>query len=184
MDKDVVSAVLNHAQIFNAIGFFADVIVVIWVACLLYSTPILFVVFLLSVMANTLLNKTLKHWIHQKRPNDPLRFLASERFAGKAAYGMPSGHSQLTFFTMTFYSLVSHPPSTSVVLSLLFISLLSCYERWAFRNHTITQLVGGAIVGVILALLVSFVIKKEVSKPSGQITTQAFHSRRSVSVVC
>jgi len=166
MDKDFVTAVLNHAQIINAIGFFADTIVVVWVACLLYSTPLLFVVFLISVIVSTVMNKTLKHWLHEARPSHPLRFLARERFSSKKAYGMPSGHSQLTFFSVAFYWLVTDPPSTSVALTLLTISLLSCYERWAFRNHTVMQLVGGAVVGVVLAWFITLYFKKKkVSDP-------------------
>lgn len=63
---------------------------------------------------------------------------------------MPSGHSQLTFFSIVYTYLVTNKfiPWT---LLLLIIGCMTMYERYIFRNHTMLQLVSGAVLGSFIA---------------------------------
>jgi len=146
----------NYSQFLYAIGFFSEIILLIMVACLLYSHPPFFVVYLIASMVSILLNQVIKKWTKDPRPKNPHKFLASEHFLqGKMAYGMPSGHAQSTFFSLVLYYLVVQPAWNSPwLLTGMGICLLCLIERFVFRNHTAAQLVVGAFLGSAIAWIV------------------------------
>jgi len=150
---EVSHAIDNYSQLFYAIGFFSEIILLIMVACLLYSHPPFFVVYLVAMMVSTVINQLLKKWTRDPRPKNPRKFLAAEHFLpGKTAYGMPSGHAQATFFSLVLYALVVRPAWTDPwLLTGGMICGLCLIERYVFRNHTAAQLGVGALLGSALA---------------------------------
>lgn len=157
MKANIKHSVENYLQIFYALGFFSEIILIVWVACLLYDGPF-FVVYLVGVMVSTILNQYIKNSWKDPRPSRPIPFLASEHFTGKKNYGMPSGHAQVVFFSFTFYAWVFYPSWNQPVLwGMASLCILCLWERWQFRNHTWQQLVVGAILGTMIATLVYYI---------------------------
>lgn len=146
----------NYSQFLYAIGFFSEIILLVMVACLLYSHPPFFVVYLAAMMVSTVINQAIKKWTKDPRPKNPHKFLAAEHFLpGKIAYGMPSGHAQATFFSIVLYYLVVRPAwNDPWLLTGVVICGLCLMERFVFRNHTAAQLAVGALLGSSLAWIV------------------------------
>lgn len=140
------SYIHNFEQFLYAIGYFGDFIELILVSLLLFNKTDIFVVFIIGYIVNVLLNTTLKKWIHQKRPSNPIKFLINEHVS---SYGMPSNHSQSIFYCITFLLLSRNKLDVWTLVSLL-ICLLALYERWHFRNHTIEQLMVGMVIGIVI----------------------------------
>jgi len=67
-------------------------------------------------------------------------------------YAFPSGHATIAsaFSTMVFLLFSKNP---KVYVSTFILAILVCYSRLALKVHTISDVVGGAIVGTIISLL-------------------------------
>jgi membrane-associated phospholipid phosphatase len=137
-----------------AIGFFCEIILAILVLFVLWGQWTSIGVYLVGFGINTILNRILKSTFKDPRPDKPVRFLADEDFNHSLQepgnyYGMPSGHSQNAFYSISFlyFSLTKWWPWVAVSLS---ISAFMFFERWAFRNHSIDQLIVGALVGSVI----------------------------------
>ena len=95
---------------------------------------------------NAFLNKLLKNIFKVKRQKQ-------KPFMGhiESSYAMPSGHSQLVTFNTTLMTLIYKN-----IYALLF-SIIICfntfYQRYNYKNHTIPQIIIGALIGIIFALL-------------------------------
>lgn len=99
--------------------------------------------FSVLLFANAVLNKFLKHIIQQPRP----KMYASND------YGMPSGHSQNTWF-MIAYCFSSIKNIYFKVFSLLFGFIVS-FQRIKVKRHTVEQVVVGALIGSMLGYYAS-----------------------------
>jgi membrane-associated phospholipid phosphatase len=85
---------------------------------------------------------------------------------------MPSGHSQTTFFSIAYLYLTIHQ-IYPWVLVLLFLAVAVMFQRVYFHNHTVTQVVVGAVIGSLIAAVVVYArdnVEKYITKSSG-ITT-------------
>lgn len=161
----------NHMNFINATGFFSETVVFIIVVCVLFGIRIqrifpseglygaliqhyYLVVFLFGALVSVILNRSLKEIFKGERPKDPIKFLDSERFSKtNAPYGMPSGHTQFLFFCIAFLFMACTTCGPWIALSFV-IALTAFYERYVFHNHTMPQLLVGAIVGTVLGLSV------------------------------
>ena len=112
-------------------------------------------------IGNTILNKVLKIIIKQKRPGDGLKIM-NEEYSGVEIYGMPSGHAQSSFFSISFLYLVKGSPSWLIVG--LFISALTIYQRWKYRQHTVEQLFAGSVIGIGFSYISYYVTKQWLSE--------------------
>lgn len=116
----------------------------------------LFATYILGVI---LLTKLLKGWIRDPRPygyNHPINneWMHDFDYSGSEIYGMPSGHSATIFFSLVYLYLYSPKPMKTTYMILGgFISILTLYQRYHYRKHTIVQLVVGAILGCLLAYI-------------------------------
>lgn len=104
-------------------------------------------VYALFFVANSVLNEGLKYLLHESRPprgktimNEPTD-----------PYGMPSGHAQSVFFSLAFLWLV-RSPLPFIVLA-LGVALLTVYQRWKYRQHTLAQLGAGSFLGILWAFV-------------------------------
>lgn len=134
-----------------SIGYFSEFTTFIITSCLIFRQHIYFIFYVIMVLLSKLINQILKKIIKDPRPNKPIKFLESEKFGGKN-FGMPSGHSQFVFFT-TVYNYLVIKQFIPWTLLLLVIGLITIYERYIFKNHTLSQLIVGAFVGGLLAYL-------------------------------
>jgi membrane-associated phospholipid phosphatase len=110
----------------------------------------------------------LKQVFREPRPPNPLPFVDSNDLIGNNYYGLPSGHAQSVFFSLTFLYQVMKPGSNSDTIFTLYImsciTVLTLYQRWKYRRHTIKQLIVGAIVGALFAWTLVFITKTYLHK--------------------
>jgi len=139
-----------------ALGFFSEFLLFLMVPVLVGKTNLVYVLFyLVSLLFSSSLNIFLKNTIKQDRPADPKKFLYSEHFSKKKNiqfYGMPSGHSQAVFFSITYLFFTLCHLNLYLVLFCLFVAVMMVIERYLFHNHTLPQLFVGAIVGTLIGL--------------------------------
>jgi len=149
--------VAKFTEFFNSLGFFGELILLCVVSFVLYSNIADLLVFYIGLVANSFLNQTLKLWIKNPRPTGPIKFLADETvMRGSNSYGMPSGHSQNVFYSLTYLYFTVQQWNVWTILSFI-IGLITIYERWTHRNHTLTQLLCGAALGFAFAFFVIYV---------------------------
>ncbi len=108
---------------------------------------------------NYILNGVLKTTFQEARPSGgiPLYEGEEEYYKGDK-YGMPSGHAQSVFFALTYLYLVKH--SIYSLLLELCVALITCYQRWKYRRHTISQILVGSLTGILFGGL-SFSLTKK-----------------------
>jgi membrane-associated phospholipid phosphatase len=144
-------------NIFDTIGFNGPIIVGIITIYQLLKRKLYLIAFFIFYYFNTFINEELKMYIKQERPKDGKNY-SNENNSGAHVYGMPSGHAQSVFFSLTFLHLVIQ--SEILLIINLFIASLTMYQRWSYKKHTIEQLIAGAIAGVFIAYI-SFRITKK-----------------------
>jgi membrane-associated phospholipid phosphatase len=119
------------------------------------------IVFLTSGWLNHLI---LKNYIYDPRPAGSAAFLANEHIK-LHQNGMPSGHAQLTAFSLMYAYLLSGQ-RLHESLALFSVTIL---QRFVYKNHTAAQLLAGSLLGAILAYLTVYclkLIKQKVAKKS------------------
>lgn len=154
---DIFSIINTFVQLLYALGFFSEILVFILVVFLIHKNTYDLIFFLVGVSLNGLMNRILKPVFKDPRPPSPIKFLNSEKFPKKLEYtknsnyyGMPSGHAQNVTFSLTYlYWTICE--SKLLKMASLIIGVLTVFERWWFRNHTLLQLCVGIIVGIIFA---------------------------------
>jgi len=139
-------------EIFDFIGVSGQILTAIIAVVALLERPPYLIAFIVGTFLNEIVNSILKITIKQDRPRNPVHYIDDVGVTGAHIYGMPSGHAETVFFAITYLYLVKAPPT--IILICLFIGILTLYQRWSFRRHTIEQLVVGVIVGIIFANIV------------------------------
>jgi membrane-associated phospholipid phosphatase len=141
----------NYIDFIYAIGYFGEYITFLITCALIFNQHIYFIFYIIFFILNRVINQYVKQIFKGERPKHPVKFLESDQFT-KKKFGMPSGHSQLTFFSIVYGYLVINQfiPWT---LLLLIIGFIVMYERYIFRNHTINQLIYGSLFGSAIGLL-------------------------------
>ena len=92
--------------------------------------------------------------IKQPRPDGYKKFLYSEHFSRiHTIYGMPSGHSQNVFYSITYLYLTVKESVYWLQIGFVLAALM-VWERFTFHNHTLMQLLAGAVVGILLGFTV------------------------------
>jgi len=151
---------LELKEFFNSIGFFGEVIMVLLTTGLLFNRSIDLTVYFIGLLFSQLLNRLLKPVLKGMRPSNPIKFLASEHFTKNSnTYGMPSGHSQSVFYSITYLYFVLDKFYPWLYLATV-IGIATIIERWVHHNHTIMQLFAGAVLGGILGYSVFYLHAK------------------------
>jgi len=135
----------------DLIGLFGPVILGTISLWQLWDYGIYWYIYIITFLANSLINKVLKTWVREPRPRDGKSMIDTEQYSGIEKYGMPSGHSQSVFCTMVYSYLVKQSPM--LLIGEMYIASLTVYQRWKYRRHTISQLYMGAIIGCLVAYL-------------------------------
>jgi len=148
---------VNYIDFLYAIGYFGEYITFIITCALIFNQRIFFIFYIIFFILNRFINQYIKKIFKGERPNNPIKFLESDKFT-KKKYGMPSGHSQLAFFSIVYCYLVTNNFIPWMVL-LLAIGVIVLYERYKFNNHTIDQLVYGAVFGSAIAFVCYYIVK-------------------------
>jgi membrane-associated phospholipid phosphatase len=114
----------------------------------------------LFLLVNKFINTLIKLIIKEPRPNGGKNIMEFEDkfYKGIEKYGMPSGHVQSCFFSLTYLYLVKKSPL--ILMIELFITSLTFYQRWKYRQHTVEQLIVGSTMGGCFAYLSYYVTKQ------------------------
>ena len=155
-------------KIIDYIGFFGPHILfitglfVLWKQFIQYNDTFLYG-YIFFLFISKFINKLLKIIIKDPRPNGGKNIIDNEDrfYKGIEQYGMPSGHVQSCFFSLTYLYLVKK--SHLLLMIELFITSLTFYQRWKYKRHTLLQLSIGSIIGLILGYI-SFTIVKSYLK--------------------
>jgi len=138
------------------VAIFAPNILFILTIILLKSKSNLLFYYVSGSFINVLMNILLKLLFKQPRPKEDVKLVNlihsnGGRF-GFDTYGMPSGHTQTTFFSLTYIYLSLQNLRIAVVY--LALCIITIYQRLKYKNHTFWQVVVGALVGIVFAFFV------------------------------
>ena len=98
----------------------------------------------------------LKDTIREPRPSNGI-LVSLDNDEGTNQYGMPSLHSQLSVFSLVYLYLVTN--NIPITILSAFIIILTLYQRWQYRRHTIEQLFVGSIIGGIMGYVIYTIAK-------------------------
>ena len=113
--------------------------------------------FIIGFAGNEMVNEFLKMWIKEPRPKDLVKFIDHNNLKGAHEYGMPSGHAQEISFIIVFvYAVFRHIEWLYMTIPLW---ILTCFQRWTMRRHTVKQLVTGSIVGGTLGAFTYWIMR-------------------------
>lgn len=109
---------------------------------------IYFIMSLFLQVLGVIVNGILKKLINQPRPKGKKDIDKYEKLLNKGSLGMPAGHAQMhsSIITLAYYS---NFPFYIISLMILFL-IISLFQRFKFKKHTISQLFFGLVVGFIL----------------------------------
>lgn len=111
--------------------------------------------YLVGWVSNVFLNILLKGIIQQPRPSEDLHIYNVEKEQlkriGYDRYGMPSGHAQMSFYSVAFLYFVFKNPY--FLAGYTIISMVTNYQRIKYKNHTVTQVIVGSFVGFLVGYL-------------------------------
>ncbi len=152
----------NHSTAFNIFaytGIKGYYILLVISVFLLRNTHHYLALYLAGYGFNYLINHLLKSIIKQPRPSENEAIfnihVAHHKHIGFDRYGMPSQHAQLAVFTTIFIylSLRSHKYIHYIFLFFIIITIITCSQRIVFNEHTVTQVIAGAVIGGVLAYI-------------------------------
>jgi membrane-associated phospholipid phosphatase len=158
----------------NIIGFgeYGPIVLFFSSIFLLYDKSNLVLFYLLGFVLNVFLNLILKGIFQQPRPNENIKlFNLAINNAKKSIflngipfniYGMPSGHAQSCFYSLVFIYLALKNKNKNIIIVYILIAILTLYQRYYDKFHTILQLFVGSIVGSIFAFFIYYLSKKQI----------------------
>ena len=155
---------MNISKFFDYLGYFGPNLLLVFSILLLWAKNYRSYLsyYLIGYILNILLNYLLKGLIQQPRPTEDKKLIEMALTNGKRfgydLYGMPSGHSQGVFYSTAFIHLVVQNPQITLFFFLL--SLNTMIQRVNYKNHTILQVIAGALVGIGFAYLVYYYAKR------------------------
>jgi len=137
-------------EIIDNIGFFLPFYIWILVAYLFYLRPPYIAFYGLFYGIGIWINKIIKQIVREPRPDGTI-CINGETYEGVESYGMPSGHSQIMGYTTSFLYWVQN--NDYIVLFLVLGSLITAYQRWKYRCHTVMQIVVGYSIGIVMGYI-------------------------------
>jgi membrane-associated phospholipid phosphatase len=154
----------------DLVGFYGPLIIGLINAFALWCRKIYLISYVLFFAVNSFINGILKNIIQQSRPSGQIYLNDHDVVPDSAPskYGMPSGHAQSVGYSVTFLYLVVHSPA--VLCASLFIGVLTVYQRFKYRRHTISQLFAGLIIGSIVGMVSYEVTRTLITQPNIKIS--------------
>jgi membrane-associated phospholipid phosphatase len=136
----------------DAIGYLGPQLLFFASIYLLFDKLTSLSVYFVGFFLNILLNTILKSLIQEPRPSEDKRLFNLEILNGKRIghdrYGMPSGHAEGVFYSTAFIFLTLK--NKWIGLIYLLISLITSYQRVAYKNHTFAQVLIGGTIGLFM----------------------------------
>jgi membrane-associated phospholipid phosphatase len=159
------------------IGIYAPILFFFISIFLLYNQPTFLIYYIGGFIFNNIINIILKVIIKQPRPkednisNEILTKNNKENAKNERhlfdLYGMPSGHAQNFGFSLIYIFNVFKDPFITAFY--LLIGIISLWQRYEFKNHTIFQL----LVGFIIGFIIGYIVYKEcTNKIKGELVSK------------
>jgi len=153
----------DYINFLDSIGYFGNNFSFVITCLIIYKQiPFLISYLLFIYLLNTRINYFLKSYFNEKRPKNPIKFLDEDHFS-ETNLGMPSGHTQVVSFSILYAYLVTKQIYPWIALMIV-ICIIIFIERYTHNNHSIKQLVGGCIVGGMLAPILFYSTKWVIGK--------------------
>ena len=133
----------------DIIGLFGPIILFLVNIWQLWGNGIYWTANLVIFGINLFINNILKLWIKQPRPVGGHDMFNYKDPTGIDQYGMPSTHLQTVVCSLIFLYLVKQ--SSMLLISGMFITTLTIYQRFKYRKHTLEQLSVGGLIGLLVA---------------------------------
>jgi len=142
-------------SIIDYIGYLGPFLLLATTIILLKNKGTLLSVYVVGYVLNLIVNIILKSLIKQPRPSEDLSVFNASVAHGKRIsfdrYGMPSGHATSVFYSTAFVFFALKDPVLSIIY--LIISINTGYQRIKYKNHTLMQVICGAIIGTLAAFI-------------------------------
>ena len=139
----------------NYIGLLAPVILFVLTVFLLRNMYNYLQFFVIGFILNNIFNIILKIAIKEPRPNDEQKKIeigiVNGAYISFDKFGMPSGHAQNCGFCLSFITLVLNDLFITTLYAS--ISIISLFQRYFHKMHSILQLATGLFVGILLGYL-------------------------------
>ena len=152
-DQSQIQSQIIHA--IHLVAYSGPVILIASSLYLLWKKETQLFYFTLGAMINIASNFLLKDIFKQPRPsgNQQIIQLAinNGKHLGSQVYGMPSGHAQTAFYCTAFIFLSFKNWKMTAFYAAM--SLLTCYQRYVYKEHTLWQLIVGALVGLVMSTI-------------------------------
>ena len=137
------------------VGYYGPVILFTLTFYFLIERAPYLIVFTFGSIASIFLNHILKSTFREPRPQGQIQFIDHDHLTGVQQYGLPSGHAQAAFFALAFLFFSGGPQSALYLM--FFICIMTLFQRWKFRRHTVKQLIIGSLIGTAFAYILVYV---------------------------
>jgi len=148
---------------FDCIGYFGPQLLFFVTLFLIRTKPTFLFWYIVGYLLNIGVNIVLKLCIQEPRPSEDLALFNISLTHGKRIgfdqYGMPSGHAQQVFYSALFIAWLLKNPWITMLYFL--ISTGTAIQRVQYKNHTISQVIWGSIVGAIIGTIFYFLAMKK-----------------------
>ena len=150
--------IIKSLYMLDLLGFFGPLIIGIINTFILWEQSVYLYGYLLFLILNSIINKSLKSIYRESRPIGGINFIDREVHYGADIYGMPSGHAQSTAYSLAYLYLVQK--SNGILVANTLLLLLTTIQRWNYKKHTIEQLITGTVVGLICGWSSYYIVKR------------------------
>ena len=108
-------------------------------------------------IASTLVNAVIKRLLKKERPMGEIK-RTRNLLAPLMQYSFPSFHTQMAFTMITIASWFFFTIHWGFVVFFVLLAVLTAYSRHALKAHDLTDILGGAVIGTGVGVLVSILL--------------------------
>ena len=98
--------------------------------------------------------KIMKRYLRHPRPSTTLQ----------KTFGMPSTRAATIFFIITYLILIIKQIQHKTIIIMLIIAFTACVMKYVMREHTLLQLVVGAVIGIFGGFIANYMSAKKLKK--------------------
>jgi membrane-associated phospholipid phosphatase len=165
----------------DGIGFYGPKLLVMIDVFFLSDQLLYLFAYLIFRVVNSIVNKYLKLFFREHRPKNQIHYTIFDKpsFRGETShYGMPSGHAQHSFYSISFLYLATN--SKFALFLSIFIAACSGYQRWKYNKHSLTQLLVGTMIGIIMGYVAYYTVEKYMNEENMNIYFNLFSEKQGI----
>jgi membrane-associated phospholipid phosphatase len=149
----------KHVSFLKLIENYGQLIIIFISSYILFYKITYFNFYILGLLFNTIINSLLKYLIKEPRPskqflkevqNSDLIF-PNAKYDMPSGYGMPSGHAQNLGYSLGFMFIFIK--NSDIFWVYIIVSIITIFQRYTNKKHTILQLILGFIFGLLIGIL-------------------------------